>query len=183
MWQGISLKSERKNPWFRLLSNVLLHTRYSIRSMFRVLDIYNFGRCKQTFCFQFYKADTKQNMFFFQFSKKLHELAQKLKFLHTRCMWKWFHETGVRGPYLLSLLTCFYQTFHKKVVSTPSVFWFNLGCTVHDYHLFSCLYNQNWLDKVLECIVPILTLASCNVVFALSYNAEWLVVIVFIILV
>ena len=45
MWQGISLKSERNNPWF----NILLHTQsivcacHSIRSMFRVLGIYNFG--------------------------------------------------------------------------------------------------------------------------------------------
>ena len=42
--QGISLKSERNNPW----SNILLHTQsincvcHSIRSMFRVLGIYNF---------------------------------------------------------------------------------------------------------------------------------------------
>ena len=49
MGQGISLKSERKNPWFKPWFNILLHTQsivcatHSIRSMFRVLGIYNFG--------------------------------------------------------------------------------------------------------------------------------------------
>ena len=45
MGQSISLKSERNNPWF----NILLHTYtincvcHSIRSVFRVLGMYNFG--------------------------------------------------------------------------------------------------------------------------------------------
>ena len=47
MGQGISLKSERNNPWFKPWFNILLHTQiscvcHSIRSMFRVLGIYNF---------------------------------------------------------------------------------------------------------------------------------------------
>ena len=142
----------------------------------------------------------------------------------------------------LSLWTCFYQTFHKKVVSTVQSrfsdikfsddLWFseyfsktfyNLlhriirfsdimqfsdsFCVDQNWHyieialyskstlisfgsycswlsyFFLCLCYQNWHDKVLDYIVPVLPLASCNVVFALSYNAEWLAVIVFIILV
>ena len=41
MWQGISLKSERNNPWFNQSINCVC---YSKRSMFRVLGMYNFGR-------------------------------------------------------------------------------------------------------------------------------------------
>ena len=40
-----NLKSERNNPWFKQWFNILLHTQcvcHSIRSMFRVLGIYNF---------------------------------------------------------------------------------------------------------------------------------------------
>jgi hypothetical protein len=48
MWQGISLKSERNNPLFKPRLNILLHTNQLcvpqyIRSMFRVLGIYNFA--------------------------------------------------------------------------------------------------------------------------------------------
>ena len=44
MGQGISLKSERNNPWFKPWFNILLHTQsIFIRSMFRVLGMYNFG--------------------------------------------------------------------------------------------------------------------------------------------
>ena len=45
MWQGISLKSERNNPWFKpwLCS-------HCIRSMFSVLGIYNFARLVNVTC-------------------------------------------------------------------------------------------------------------------------------------
>ena len=39
MWQGISLKSERNN----LTAHTFNCVRHSIRSMFRVFGIYNFG--------------------------------------------------------------------------------------------------------------------------------------------
>ena len=41
MEQGISLKSERKN---HDLNHDLTFSAHSIRSMFRILGIYNFGR-------------------------------------------------------------------------------------------------------------------------------------------
>ena len=47
MRQGLSLKSERKNPWFKPWLTFSAHTIncvcHSIRSMFRVLGMYNFG--------------------------------------------------------------------------------------------------------------------------------------------
>ena len=49
MGQDISLKSERKNPWFKPWFNIFCTHNcvcHSIRSMFRVLGIYNFGAAK-----------------------------------------------------------------------------------------------------------------------------------------
>ena len=43
MGQYISLKSERKNPWFNISAHTINCVCHSIRSMFRVLGIYNFG--------------------------------------------------------------------------------------------------------------------------------------------
>ena len=42
MGQGISLKIERNNPWFKPWFNILLYGQ-GIRSIFRVLGIYNFA--------------------------------------------------------------------------------------------------------------------------------------------
>ena len=53
MGQSISLKSEINNPWFKPWFDILLHTQdcvwHSIRSMFRVLGMYNFGCAQQEY--------------------------------------------------------------------------------------------------------------------------------------
>ena len=80
---------------------------------------------------------------------------------------------------------CVDQNWHYieiALYSKSTLISFGSYCSWLSY-FFLCLCYQNWHDKVLDYIVPVLPLASCNVVFALSYNAEWLAVIVFIILV
>ena len=62
MGQGISLKSERNNPWFKPWFNILLHTQSIVcatvygQCLEYVLGIYNFGyNLKHAYIFKFTK--------------------------------------------------------------------------------------------------------------------------------
>ena len=100
MVQVISSKSERNKSWFKPWFNILLHTQsivcHSMRSMFRVLGIYNFDYSLKTSHFLIYAS-----VFFLD----INEIWQWIKsYLDSNCLMFYFHN-GLHRKFFLHVIS------------------------------------------------------------------------------